>query len=140
MKWIQFAQRDYDVAAYLTENFRPLPVENICYGCQQAVEKSLKAILIYYTGDHPKTHDLVTLNNLCKQHTQEIALENKIAGLITRFATKSRYPDEVYDFTNEDVEIGLKYANQVIDKVREIITNAEKARKQEPPLENQTTE
>ena len=120
-EWIKFSQRDYDVAVHLNENFRPLPIENICYGCQQSIEKALKAILIYNTGEAPKTHDLVTLNNLCGKYTAEIKLDNKIAGLITRFATKSRYPDEVFDFTNEDVELGLKHAKQILDQVKQVL-------------------
>ena len=46
-EWIKIAERDYAVALFLNENFRPLPAENICYGCQQSVEKSLKAVLAY---------------------------------------------------------------------------------------------
>jgi len=46
LKWLEIAQRDYDIALHLSKTFRPLPVENICYNCQQAIEKALKAILI----------------------------------------------------------------------------------------------
>ena len=60
-EWIIFAERDYGVAKHLFESYQPLPIENICYGCQQAVEKALKAFLIYNTGDAPKTHDIELL-------------------------------------------------------------------------------
>ena len=40
---------------------------------------------------------------------------------ITEFATESRYPDSVFDFTKEDAELGLKYAKKVIDQVREAL-------------------
>ena len=123
--WLVYAQRDYDIALHLSITFRPLPVENICYGCQQAIEKALKSILIYHTGDAPKVHDIATLRKLCKEHTGKITLPHNIVRTLTRFATKSRYPDEVYDFTESDVELALKYSKQVLGKVTQFLEKTE---------------
>ena len=71
-EWIKFAQRDYDVAVTLNKVHRPLPAENICYSCQQSIEKSLKAILIYHTNKAPLTHDIELLQELCRNHTKEL--------------------------------------------------------------------
>ena len=120
--WVNFAQRDYDVAVHLSKTFHPMPVENICYGCQQAIEKALKAALIYFTDDYPKTHDIGSLYRLCKEYTTKIELTPSIARIITRFATKSRYPDDVNDFTEADTILGLKYARQILEQVREVLS------------------
>ena len=120
--WVNFAQRDYDVAVHLSKTFHPMPVENICYGCQQAIEKALKAVLIYHTGDYPKTHDIGMLHKLCKEYTTKIDLTSSTARTLTRFATKSRYPDDVHDFTETDTALGLKYAGQILEQVREVLS------------------
>ena len=120
--WVTFAQRDYDVAVHLSKTFHPMPIENICYNCQQAVEKALKAVLIYFTDDCPKTHDIGSLHKLCKEYSTEIELTTSIARTLTRFATKSRYPDDVNDFTEADTVLGLKYAGQILEQVGKILT------------------
>ena len=120
-EWIKFAERDYAVALHLSETFHPLPTENICYSCQQSVEKSMKAILAYNEDDIPKTHDIELLHELCQKHTDKINLDISITRTLTRFATKSRYPDSVFEFTSKDTELGLKYAELILDKVKEVL-------------------
>jgi HEPN domain-containing protein len=122
--WINFAQRDYDIAVYLNAGFRPLPTENICYNCQQAVEKALKAILIYVVGNYPKTHDIRELHQLCKESGVDFGLTSTITRTLTRFATKSRYPDDVNEFTDTDTEIGLKYAKQILEQAKDFLEKA----------------
>jgi len=117
-KWLEFAERDYNVAIHLNEAFRPLPVENICYSCQQSIEKSLKSILIFYAGDAPKAHDIELLQEMCKEYDVNTSMAQSITRAITRFATRSRYPDSAYDLTEEDSKIALKYAEQVLDQIR----------------------
>jgi len=73
--------------------------------------------LIYNTGDAPKTHDIRMLHRLCKEYTTEIDLTPNIARTLTRFATRSRYPDDVYDFTEADTELALKCAWQTLKQV-----------------------
>jgi len=122
-EWLKYAQRDYDIALHLSESFHPLPTENICYNCQQAIEKTLKAILITLVGNYPKTHDIRELHQLCKEAGTDFGLTSSITRTLTRFATKSRYPDDVYDFTDKDTEIGLKYAEQILSQAREVLKN-----------------
>jgi HEPN domain-containing protein len=54
-KWIRFAQMDFDSAVTLAEKFRP-PLETVCYHCQQAAEKILKAYIIAKTNALAKKH------------------------------------------------------------------------------------
>jgi len=125
-EWLTYAQRDYDIALHLSKTFQPLPTESICYNSQQAIEKSLKSILILRTGDYRKTHDIRELHQMCKEAGEDFGLAPNITRTLTRFATKSRYPDEIYDFTDKDAEIGLKYAEQVLTQAREILAKAQK--------------
>jgi HEPN domain-containing protein len=43
---------------------------------------------------------------------------------LTRFAKKSRYPDDVFDFTETDTEIGLKFAKQILTTAKEVLDKA----------------
>ena len=119
-EWINISERDYGVALHLYQTYKPMPTENICYGCQQSVEKSLKAVLAYNNDTIPKTHDISRLSALCQAHTDELKIDPKIARILTSFATESRYPDSI-DFTKEDAELGLKYAEQILNKVKDVL-------------------
>ena len=44
-EWLEFAAMDLDSAQFLL-GMRPVPVEIICYHCEQAAEKLLKAVLV----------------------------------------------------------------------------------------------
>jgi HEPN domain-containing protein len=63
-KWRRFAAMDLNVAIHDT-SFSPLPIEIVCYHCQQSAEKALKAILAYHEETILKTHDLKRLLDLC---------------------------------------------------------------------------
>ena len=43
-QWLDMAQTDLGVAKHLEANYYPKPLEIICYHCQQAVEKGIKAL------------------------------------------------------------------------------------------------
>ncbi len=64
------------------------------FHCQQAVEKSLKAFLIWRDEPFRRTHDLVELSRQCLD--LEPALNDVMRGLgpLTRFAWETRYPGE----------------------------------------------
>ena len=46
-EWLDFAHMDLSSAEFLL-GMHPVPVEIICYHCEQAAEKFLKAVLIYH--------------------------------------------------------------------------------------------
>jgi len=134
-EWLKYAERDYGVALHLSKTFHPLPVENICYNCQQATEKAMKGILVLNTGDYPRVHDIEVLHEQCRESGTDFGLTQSITRTLTRFATKSRYPDNVHDFIETDTEIGLKYAEQILTKAREILEKAQKEAPKEDAVE-----
>ena len=69
MEWLAFARTDYECAKYLEgAPFYPRPLNIICYHCQQAAEKALKALIVYFgnQGGMPKVHDISFLLNQIK--------------------------------------------------------------------------
>ena len=119
-EWIKISERDYASAKHL-ETMHPMPYEVIRYLSHQSVEKSLKSVLAYNNTFIAKTHDIKLLYNQCKIYTNKVHIDYEIADLITKYATTSRYPDEMYEFTHEDAKLALKYAKHVLKQVKQVI-------------------
>ncbi len=93
-EWIELANQDEASARYLF-GMRPLPLEVICFHCQQAVEKTLKAVLAKHRLDIPRTHDLLELLDLVLVLAPSVAsLEPRLLSL-NDFAVVVRYPSHV---------------------------------------------
>ena len=66
MTLIHKAEKDYKASKVLLETDDcDYHCDSICFHCQQCVEKSLKAFLMYNETPFPKTHDLLILLHLC---------------------------------------------------------------------------
>ncbi len=59
--WLDFAQEDFIVAKHLYDALYPKPLEIICYHCQQAAEKAIKAVIVSLglSGRTPETARLI---------------------------------------------------------------------------------
>lgn len=94
-KLIQFAEMDSSTAIFLHENMYPMPLEIICYHCQQAAEKAIKALILAKGGNLTKTHDLgllmesVSTNLICSENVLNACDD------LTPFGVKFRYPQEI---------------------------------------------
>jgi len=125
-RWLERAQSDYADAIVLDNHTWPKSVETICYLCQQVTEKSLKSILIYHEDEVPRTHNIRDLMNSCIKHEPSVKIDGKIAMKLTDFSVASRYPDNMNEWTEEDMKLGLKYAKQTLDIVKQYLEKAEK--------------
>ena len=95
--WLDFSDMDASLANFTFENMHPKPLELICYHCQQAAEKALKALIIASdeNANIPKTHDLALLaDNLCEKFEIADSLYNACSDL-TPYGVKVRYPKEI---------------------------------------------
>ena len=90
--WIRYARADLALARV------PLPqgglYELLCFHAQQAAEKGLKAVLVCYSVEFPKTHILERLVDLLPV---EVARTPELyqASRLSIYATVSRYPGEI---------------------------------------------
>jgi len=113
-KWIHFAQMDFDCAASLGKNFRP-PLEIVCYHCQQAAEKILKAYIIAKTNAlAEKTHHLKTLLKVCVPYCAEFDNFRNICDKLTPYITVTRYPS-IIEPTEHDMKRAIKDANEILE-------------------------
>jgi len=125
MAWINLSQRDHDIAFHLQKTFVPLPVETICFHSQQAVEKALKAVLAYYEADIEYTHNIRTLVELCKEHTDVVFIDDKVVDAITAFAVITRYVEDRRDYTENTAKFALKQTNLALNAVKQFLEKSE---------------
>jgi len=115
--WVQRAENDISSARHLAKTMRPVPTEIICFHCQQAVEKYLKAFLVYNDEEPSKTHDLIELVKLCSAFDSEFSLLIIKCEYLLPFAVRTRYPGGS-DPSDEDMKTALAYAHNVIKFVK----------------------
>lgn len=88
--WLLKAEHDVLSAQRLLE-IEPMILDNACFHCQQAIEKSLKAFLYYHGKDVVKTHDIDFLLGECSVLD---SIFNTLDSLnINDYAVQARYPD-----------------------------------------------
>ncbi len=111
--WIDKALNDLKIAEYLIKTDEIIP-DGVCFHCQQAVEKFLKAYLIYKGVPFRKTHDIAELIILCIDVDKDFEmLKNRSISELTVYATKLRYPDFLYSPSVEEAEEAVKKAKFV---------------------------
>ncbi len=113
-EWLERADKDVEAAKLLQKE---IP-EYSAYHSQQAVEKYLKAFLVYKNIDFPKTHNIFYLIDICKKADTdfEYLLEIK-SQILTKYAY-TRYPG-IVPVSREDAKKAIKIA----EKVREFVLN-----------------
>jgi HEPN domain-containing protein len=93
-EWIDLARQDEASARFLLQ-MRPLPLEVICFHCQQAAEKLIKAVLAKHGLDIPKTHDLPVLLDLAAEPVPSLAVLDQPALDLNAFSVLVRYPSHI---------------------------------------------
>mgnify|MGYP002863717374 CR=1 FL=1 len=124
-EWIRFADMDVLSANHLNEIQYPKPLEIICYHCQQAAEKMLKALVLAYDGELQKTHDLGLLTEELSEFVCFPDAVLNAADALTPYGVKIRYPQELNIEESHVVkavsDMNVVYAF-VSDKIKEFAT------------------
>lgn len=112
-KWLEFAKRDLKDAEILFKSKRYF---GSVYHCHQAIEKSLKAILVEREKEIPKTHDLLDLLNQTELSYPKEILE--FLQKLNPYYTPIRYPD-----VPEAASLELRYqiAKEILKLTQETI-------------------
>jgi len=95
--------------------------EDLCFDAQQAVEKSLKAILVKLNQSFPKTHSIGILLKLIEEAGVEIPENINQAKLLTAYAVDTRYPGDYEPVSKEEYKEALKIAEDVFKWLDNII-------------------
>ncbi len=115
-QWLAKANEDIIVVEKLTEN-EIVANSSICFHCQQAVEKFLKAFLIANGLDIRKTHNIEFLLSECADIDSDFAMiEPKD---LSDFGVDARYPGDMYIPDEKEV---LEYKNLALH-IKHIVEN-----------------
>jgi HEPN domain-containing protein len=117
-EWVRKAEVDYRVAKQIAPSRRPAH-DVVCFLCQQAAEKYIKALVEELGLSVPRTHNLEDLLGLVRSHyAQLIALQRGLIFL-TQFAVDARYPG--FDARKRQVEAALRWAARIRKAVRSVL-------------------
>ena len=118
-EWLRYSQTDLNSANFLLQMY-PVPIEVICYHCQQSAEKVLKAFLLANDKKIIKTHDLRFLQNECATIDKDFDLIKDGCSRLTIYGVESRYPWTM-EIEESDMKMALKDAAVIFSFVKEKI-------------------
>ncbi len=117
-EWVQKAENDLKTATHVLTLGEEAPTDTICFHCQQAVEKYLKALLIVRGIKFPRIHDIERLVRfLPVADRPQMTVEEQ--GALTDYATQTRYPGNYEPITLEEATLAVKLAWRVRDQIRQ---------------------
>jgi len=114
-KWVRYAEMDYKAAADMSILHHPVPLEIICYHCQQSAEKILKAYVLAQSEPLTKTHDLETILEQCVKYDDRFNAFGLICPILTGYAVFSRYPVSEDAINEYDMKTALKNAFEILE-------------------------
>lgn len=112
-EWQRFAEMDLMSAEYILK-MRPVPVEIICYHCQQSAEKYLKGYLVLHGMNPPKIHDLNQLQKLCANISDSFSDIADYCSDLTAYGVQLRYPMQLI-LEERDMQDALISAKAIRD-------------------------
>jgi HEPN domain-containing protein len=117
-EWVRKAEADYRVAQKLAHGRQP-ENDSVCFHCQQAAEKLLKALLVEFGLFVPRTHNLEDLLGLVRPHFPALIGLRRGFLFLTRFAVDARYPG--FDARRRQADAARRWAARVRSEVRTIL-------------------
>ena len=106
-EWLKRAKSNYEYSkAIVSEN---VYLEDLCFQAQQAVEKALKGLLIYFGEEPDFTHSIGALLSAIEKYVE---IDNTIRDGInlTNYAVQTRYPGQYAGVTKEEYKKSIEIA------------------------------
>jgi HEPN domain-containing protein len=110
--WIEKADHDLGTGQ-LTYLYLPQYRDTIAFHCQQASEKYLKGLLLFFDITFKRQH---SLNYLLGLLSQKIEISNELydnASELEDFAVEIRYPDTLVDLSDDEIQHAIKIAKLI---------------------------
>lgn len=111
--WIKRAQDDL---LWTMTSIKGKIYYGACFSSQQAVEKALKAYLLFIQNKFDKIHDLVKLLDECVTFDSSFRTYRRKVASLTFYYIQTRYPDisDLDKFTLADAEEALSIASEIV--------------------------
>ena len=87
-------------------------LEDLCFQAQQAAEKSIKSIFIYFALEFPNTHNFNVLL-LKLKGTIDVPAEIQRVIELNDYAVQTRYPGDYFPVTKEEYYDAIEIAESV---------------------------
>ena len=136
--WIRKAESDVNNARLiLASQEEAPPLDTVCFHCQQAAEKYLKAFLVDRDVSFLHSHNLSDLVVACAEADGAFAAVRTKAETLTPYAVEIRYPDDFYmpmrHEAEEAYEIALEIKQLVLVRLSVASDNTPSTHTTEPP-------
>ena len=118
-EWILKGQSDLETAEILLREKGP--TDTLCFHCQQAVEKFLKAYIVFSGDRFEKIHDLWKLAKLAGKTNKKILEFEKELKTLTAYYIESRYPSDSATFSRKECREALRDANEITQYILKAI-------------------
>lgn len=104
-----------DLALARQQHAPDILLTTLCFHTQQAVEKSIKAVLVQRGIVFPSTHDLARLITLVQDARLPWPADLDAAAAVTEYAVGSRYPGPGGEVSATEYQQVLTMAQRVLD-------------------------
>jgi len=116
-QWLAKGEEDLGLARHIVEHDVPF-LNAAGFHAQQAVEKSLKAYLVWVQVTFPKTHDLGSLLKVLAVSDYRLAHSIEETVQITDYAVEIRYPGDVPPLAIEEASAAVDIATNACLKIK----------------------
>jgi HEPN domain-containing protein len=101
--------------------------EDLCFQAQQAVEKAVKGLLIFYNVEPEKTHNLILLiKELSKDFTVPDEINDTV--ILNDYAVQTRYPGEYTPIEEDEYNEAIRVAENCVNWIKNKIKTVEEVR------------
>ena len=96
--------------------------EDLCFDAQQAVEKSLKALLLHHKITFRFVHDIAELLTTLEQNGIDLPEYIREGAELSDYAVEARYPSPMEPVTEDEYKDAVRIAETVVSWVESLIT------------------
>ena len=121
-EWIARAKSALELAQL--KSIKHIYYEDFCFQLQQAVEKAIKGLLIYFKVEPEFTHNI---EKLLEELKPLVGIPENIikSSSLTKYAVFTRYPGEFDEVTKDEYEVSVKIAQECLEWVESTIKEIE---------------
>ncbi|NVM25977.1 MAG: HEPN domain-containing protein [Desulfobacterales bacterium] len=95
--------------------------EDLCFDAQQAVEKSLKALLLFHKIPFRFVHDIAELLTVLEQNGISLQEQIREAAELSDYAVEARYPGPMEPVSEDEYKEAVRIAETVVSWVENLI-------------------
>jgi HEPN domain-containing protein len=116
--WLAFARSDLAMARIPRDE--DMFLESLCFHAQQAVEKSIKAVLVFRKLRVPKIHSIEALIDFLPSDIQRTP-DLIASATLSEYASNTRYPGFEELVTEEEYHEAVRLAESVVKWAEDLI-------------------